>query len=287
MSKVWLITGSAGGLGRTIADAVLAAGHRLVATARNVEPLGDLVDRYGAQVRTFRLDVTDEAQGKAAVQTAVDAFGRLDVLVNNAGYGDLRPFEQTPSEDFRRVVETCLFGVVNMTRAALPVMRAQRSGHVIQISSIGGRIGFPGSASYHAAKWAVSGFTESVAQETAPFGVEITALEPGGMRTGFGTVAAPERDEAWPDYEPSVGQFLGFLRSVWGNESGDPARVAQVVLKVAEARRLPAHIILGNDAIEAGRNADRVRAEAAIQWEAISRSIDFSAAGPVPAVPVK
>ena len=162
MSKVWLITGSGNGLGRVIAEKALEAGNRVVATARDTGQLADLVARYGAQVRAVRLDVTDEEEGKAAVQTAVETFGRIDVLVNNAGYGDLRPFEQTPSEDFRKLVETCLFGVVNLTRAVLPFMRRQRSGHIIQISSIGGRMAFPANASYFAAKWGVGGFTEGV-----------------------------------------------------------------------------------------------------------------------------
>jgi NAD(P)-dependent dehydrogenase (short-subunit alcohol dehydrogenase family) len=193
MSKVWLVTGSGSGLGRIIADAALAAGNRVVATARNVRQLDELVCLYGENVRAVELDVTDEHQGQAAVHAAVDAFGRLDVLVNNAGYGDTRPFEQVPSNEFRQLVETCFFGVVNLTRAALPVMRQQRSGHIIQISSLGGRTAFPGNAAYFASKWAVGGFTEGLAQETAPFGVKVTALEPGGMRTNWGKRAHADR----------------------------------------------------------------------------------------------
>jgi NAD(P)-dependent dehydrogenase (short-subunit alcohol dehydrogenase family) len=157
MSKVWLITGSGSGLGRNIAEAALNAGDQVVATARNVRQLDELVAQYGANVRAVELDVTNESQGLAAVDAAVDAFGRLDVLVNNAGYGDTRPFEQVPSNEFRQLVETCFFGAVNLTRAALPVMRRQRSGHIIQISSLGGRTAFPGNAAYFASKWAVGG----------------------------------------------------------------------------------------------------------------------------------
>ena len=173
MSKVWLVTGSGSGLGRIIAETALAAGNQVVASARDIRQLDELVDRYGANVRVVELDVTNELQGRAAVDAAVDAFGSLNVLVNNAGYGDTRPFEQVPSNEFRRLVETCFFGVANLTRAALPVMRRQRSGHIIQISSLGGRTAFPGNAAYFASKWAVGGFTEGLAQETAPFGVRL------------------------------------------------------------------------------------------------------------------
>jgi NAD(P)-dependent dehydrogenase (short-subunit alcohol dehydrogenase family) len=285
MSKVWMITGSGSGLGRAIAEAALKAGHRVVATARDTDQLTDLVARYGPRVRAFRLDVTIEAEGKAAVQAAVETFGRLDVLVNNAGYGDTRPFEQVPSDAFRKLVETCLFGVVNLTRAALPVMRQQRSGHIIQISSLGGRTAFPGNAAYFAAKWAVGGFTEGVALETAPFGVKVTALEPGAMRTSWGKRAHATREPLLPEYEPSVGASMKQMAAYWGNESGDPAKVAQVVLKVADADTLPPHILLGSDAFQLARQAEQARTADADRWRAVSASIDMDARDPIPALP--
>src|SRR5688572_24729075 len=186
MSKVWLVTGSGSGLGREITTKALKAGHSVVATARDVKQLDALVSTYGSRVMPVRLDVTNEQEGIAAVGVAISTFGRLDVLVNNAGYGETRPFEDVSSDDFRRVVETNFFGVVNLTRAALPGMRQRRSGHIIQISSVGGRSALAGNAAYVAAKWAVSGFSETVALEVAPFGVNVTALEPGGMRTNWG-----------------------------------------------------------------------------------------------------
>ena len=188
MSKVWLVTGSASGLGRNVAEAVLASGDRLVATARDPRRLEDL-EKHGDQVRSASLDVADEDAAHAAVRVAVDAFGRLDVVVNNAGYGDIAPFEQVSSERFKALVDTNFYGVVNMTRAVLPIMREQKSGCILQISSVGGRLALPGSAAYHAAKWAVGGFTEALAQEVAPFGVKVCALEPGGMRTNWGARA--------------------------------------------------------------------------------------------------
>jgi NAD(P)-dependent dehydrogenase (short-subunit alcohol dehydrogenase family) len=208
MSKVWLVTGSASGLGRNIAEAVLASGDRLVATARDPRRLEDLVKKYGDQVRAVPLDVADEGASYAAVQVAVDIFGRLDVVVNNAGYGDVAPFEQLSSERFKAVVDTNFYGVVNVTRAAIPVMRKQKSGYILQISSVGGRLALPGSTPYHAAKWAVGGFTESLAQEVAPFGVKVCALEPGGMRTNWGARAHQDTPDLIPDYEPSVGAIV-------------------------------------------------------------------------------
>jgi NAD(P)-dependent dehydrogenase (short-subunit alcohol dehydrogenase family) len=219
-TKVWLVTGSASGLGRNIAEAVLASGDSLVATARDRRRLEDLVQKYGDQVRTAPLDVADEDAAFRAVQTAVDAFGRLDVVVNNAGYGDIAPFEQLSSERFKALIDTNFYGVVNMTRAALPIMRKQKSGYILQISSVGGRLARAGNAAYHAAKWAVGGFTEALAQEVAPFGVKVCALEPGGMRTNWGTRASKETPDLIPDYEPSVGVVAETLKSYWGHETG-------------------------------------------------------------------
>src|SRR5436309_7701535 len=168
MSKVWLITGSSRGFGRALAEAVLAEGHQLVATARNPAQLANLVEQYGVQVRTLALDVTDEQAARDAIKAAVDIFGRLDVLVNNAGYGDVGSIEDTSLADFRAQIETNLFGVITVTKAAIPLMREQRSGHILQISSIGGRGGAPGRGAYAAAKWGVEGFSEVLAKEVGP-----------------------------------------------------------------------------------------------------------------------
>ena len=282
MSKVWLVTGSASGLGRNIAEAVLASGDRLVATARDPRRLEDLVKKYGAQVRTAPLDVADEDAAKAAVQVAVEAFGRLDVVVNNAGYGDVAPFEQLSAERFKAVIDTNFYGVVNVTRAAIPIMRKQRSGCILQISSVGGRLAVPGSTPYHAAKWAVGGFTESLAQEVAPFGVRVCALEPGGMRTNWGSRAHQDVPELLPDYEPSVGAIIKALASLWGKENSDPAKVAQVILRLAASDRLPAHLLLGSDAVQYAGQAAAARADDEKQWREISVSTDFDASTSLP-----
>ena len=282
MSKVWLVTGSASGLGREISEAVLASGDRLVATARDPRRLEDLVKKYGDQVRTASLDVADEKAALAAVQVAVKQFGRLDVVVNNAGFGDIAPFEQLSPERFKAVIDTNFYGVVYVTRAALPVMRRQKTGCILQISSVGGRLGVPGNSPYHAAKWAVGGFTESLAAEVAPFGVKICALEPGGIRTNWGARANRDTPELLPDYEPSVGEFAKRLRSHWGQENSDPAKVAQVVLRLAARDRLPAHLLLGSDAVQYAGQAEAVRVAEAEQWREVSVSTDVTAAGAAP-----
>src|SRR6266550_2560261 len=252
-SNVWLVTGSGSGLGRNIAEAVLAAGHRLVATARDPRRLEDLVNKYGDQIRTAALDVTDEKAAQASVQIAVDVFGHLD-------------------------------GVVNVTRAALPIMRKQRSGYIFQISSVGGRLARPGSTGYHAAKWAVGGFTESLAQEVVPFGVKVCALEPGGMRTNWGVRANKETPVLLPDYEPSVGAVIKALESYWGNEISDPVKVAQLILRLAASDHLPAHLLIGSDAVEFAGQAEATRAAEAERWREFSVSTDVNASGPLPAV---
>src|SRR6516164_7297031 len=180
MSKVWLVTGSGSGLGRNIAQAVLASGDSMVATARDPRQLEDLVQKYGDHVRAVPLDVTDECAAQAAVQVAVDAFGRLDVVVNNAGYGDVAPFEQLSSERFKAVMDTNLYGVVNVTRAALPIMRKQKSGCILQISSLGGRLGVPGSTPYHAAKWAVGGLPSRSPKKSRPLASRCVRANPAG-----------------------------------------------------------------------------------------------------------
>jgi NAD(P)-dependent dehydrogenase (short-subunit alcohol dehydrogenase family) len=284
MSKVWLITGSGSGLGHNIAEAVLASGDRLVATARDPRRLEDLVKKYGDQVRTASLDVTDEAAAYAAVQVAVGAFGRLDVVVNNAGYGDIAPFEQLSSERFKAVVDTNFYGVVYTTRAALPIMRKQRSGCILQISSVGGRLARPGNSPYHAAKWAVGGFTESLSQEVAPFGVKMCALEPAGIRTNWGVRANQNSPDLLPDYEPSVGAVVNALKSYWGHETSDPVKVAQVVLRLAASDRLPAHLLLGSDAVQHAGQAEATRTADAERWREVSVSTDVSATVALPAL---
>jgi NAD(P)-dependent dehydrogenase (short-subunit alcohol dehydrogenase family) len=276
--QVWLITGSSRGLGRALAGAVLAAGHRLIATARNPKQLSDLAERYGDQVRAVALDVTDERAATAAVQSAIDAFGRLDVLVNNAGYGDLASIEDTSMKDFRAQIETNLFGVVNVTKAAIPVMRRQGAGRILQFSSIGGRVGPVGRGAYAAAKWGVEGFSEVLAKEVGPLGIKVTIIEPGGFRTDFAgsstTIAADN-----PVYAATVGAVARFQRGYDGVQPGDPAKAAAAILRVASLDEPPLRLLLGSDAAHAAEEAERARSEADKKWRQLSESTDFVAKG--------
>jgi NAD(P)-dependent dehydrogenase (short-subunit alcohol dehydrogenase family) len=276
MTKTWLITGAARGLGRNITEAALAAGDNVVATARDPGRLADLAARYPDTLLAFALDVTDMAAATVAVTATLDTFGRLDVLVNNAGYGHAVAFEQTSEASFRAQIETNFYGVVNLTRAALPVLRAQRSGHIINISSVGGRTGTPGLSAYQSAKWAVGGFSEVIAREVAPFGVKIVCVEPGGMRTSWGEIARGNTPAVMPDYQPSVGAVLDLLRTYVGNEIGDPERIAGIILDLSRRETLPAHLVLGSDALFVLAQADAQRQREAAEWAEVSRSSDFA-----------
>ena len=275
MTSTWLITGTSRGLGRALAEAVLAAGHRLVATARNPDSLRDLVERFPQAVRTVALDVTDPAAAQRAVATAVEAFGGLDVLVNNAGYGDVGSVENTSLEAFRAQIETNLFGTIILTKAAIPVMRAQRSGRILQLSSVGGRLGAPGRAPYSAAKWAVEGFSESLALEMALIGVHVTLVEPGGFRTDFAG-SSTSLQEGRADYDPVVGAAARRQRAYDGQQPGDPARAAQVLLALASMDAPPLRLALGSDAFAAISAADAARLDERDRWRALSESTDFA-----------
>src|SRR6202795_1513355 len=275
MAKVWLITGSGNGLGRDIAEAALAAGDSVVAGARRTEELTPLVSQYGKRVKPVTLEVRDEEAARAAVQLAVDTFGRLDVLVNNAGYGQFAPFEQMSAEDFQAVVDTCFYGVVYTTRAAVPVMRKQQSGHIFQVSSVGGRLAVAGNTPYHAAKWAVGGFSDSLAMEVAPFGVKSWTLEPGGIRTNWARRAGQNAPDVLREYEASVGSMFKILRSLEGRAEGDPRKIADVIVQLAKSDEVPVRLILGVDAEKRVRQAEAVRASEAEQWRHLTVSTVF------------
>jgi NAD(P)-dependent dehydrogenase (short-subunit alcohol dehydrogenase family) len=277
MSKVFLVTGSSRGLGRSVAEAVLAAGNQLVATARSPHQLDDLVERYGDQVRAVALDVTDVDAAQAAVQTAVDAFGRLDVVVNNAGYADLASVEDVTLDAFRAQIDTNLFGVLNVTKAALPVLREQGFGHIIQVSSVGGRMATPGLSAYQAAKWAVGGLSEVLAAETAPLGIKVTVLEPGGMRTDWAgsSMTIPPISEP---YDQTVGASARRMEGFSEASASDPDKVAQVVLAVADLDEPPVRLLIGTDAYNYGRAAWQARVDEDAKWERLSTSTDHDEA---------
>lgn len=278
MTQRWLITGASRGIGRALAEAVLEAGHQLVATARDPALLDGLVQRHGSAVRTFALDVTDPAQAVHAVALAKDAFGGLDVLVNNAGYGDVNSVEDASLAEFRQQIETNLFGTIIMTKAVIPLMREQGSGHIIQFSSVGGRIGAPGRAAYSAAKWGIEGFSESLAREMALIGVRVTVVEPGGFRTDFAG-SSTTLHEGRREYDAVVGATARAQRAYDGRQPGDPARAAAALLKLAALERPPLRLALGSDALEIIANADRAKLQELERWRELSVSTDYPEAG--------
>ena len=273
MSKVWLITGSSRGLGRHLAETVLSAGHQVVATARRPEQLADLAARHPGQLHPVALYVTDPAAAESAVRAAVGQFGRLDVVVNNAGYADVASIEDVTLADFRAQIDTNFYGVVYVTKAALPVLRQQGSGHIIQISSVGGRIGSAGLAAYQSAKWAVEGFSEVLVQEVAPFGIKVSIIEPGGLRTdwaGSSMTIPPVSDP----YQPTVGARVRMIEARSGQEAGDPAKAANVILELTELDEPPLRLLLGSDAVRYAGAADQARIDSDAKWRALSESTD-------------
>jgi NAD(P)-dependent dehydrogenase (short-subunit alcohol dehydrogenase family) len=271
----WLITGSSRGFGRALAAAALAAGDSVVATARHPEQLNDLTERYRDRVLTVALDVTDASAAYAAVARAVNDFGALDVVVNNAGYANSAAIEDMPAGDFRAQIETNLFGVVNVTRAALPVLRAQRSGHFLQFSSVGGRVGgSPGLGAYQTAKFGVEGFSEVLNAEVKPLGIKVTIVEPGAFRTDW-SGSSMSFHPVSPDYEQTVGQMNRFRRETAGTWPGDPARAARILIGIVNQPDPPLRLLLGNGAVDSAEQSSIARAAEAAAWADVSRSADF------------
>jgi NAD(P)-dependent dehydrogenase (short-subunit alcohol dehydrogenase family) len=275
MSKVWLITGASRGLGRAFTEAVLKAGDRVVAAARNPEQLVELESRYGENIRAVPLDVTNEAQAKAAFEAAIASFAGLDVLVNNAGYGYVCPVEDTSLADFRAQIETNLFGVIIMTKAVLPYFRERKAGLIIQVTSIAGRIGPAGRAPYAAAKFGVEGFSESLSQEMEPLGVKVTILEPGGFRTDFAG-SSTELSEGRSEYDSTVGASVRFQRGYNGKQPGNPAKAAAVLLHIASLSEPPLRLLLGSDCYAAAEKIALEKLESDRRWKDLSLSTDYS-----------
>ncbi|OLL28228.1 short-chain dehydrogenase/reductase [Burkholderia sp. SRS-W-2-2016] len=274
----WFITGCTGGLGRALAEAVLARGDNLGATTRDASRLADLAERYGKQVRVFELDVTDPRAVRETVDALVAQFGRLDVLVNNAGYANVSAIEDLTDDELHEQIAVNFFGVCNVTRAVLPVMRQQRSGHIIQVSSVGGRVAGPGLGAYQAAKWAVGGFSEVLAKEVREFGIKVTIAEPGGMRTQWAgtSMTVPAISDA---YKPVIEPVVARLRASDGKQPGDPTRVADVLISIAGSATAPLRLLLGSDAVAVAADAARSRAAEDAQWRGVSESVAFQGDG--------
>jgi NAD(P)-dependent dehydrogenase (short-subunit alcohol dehydrogenase family) len=275
MTKTFFLTGSARGLGRSIATAVLDAGHQLVATARKPRQLDELVERYGDRVLPVALDVTDFEAAQSAMQAAVARFGRLDVVINNAGFANVGAVEDMPMSAIREQLEANFLGSVHVIKASLPVLRRQGAGHIIQISSIGARIATPGAAAYYASKWALAGFIESLALEVEPLGIKVTAVEPGGMKTDFAQASSLTIIPSSDAYAATAGATARMMTSDgYADSYADPSKIAALVMKIAGLDRPPLRLLAGSGNYAYATGADQARAKADAGWAWLSASAD-------------
>jgi NAD(P)-dependent dehydrogenase (short-subunit alcohol dehydrogenase family) len=266
--KVWFITGTSRGFGREWAIAALDRGDKVAATARDTATLADLVDKFGDAILPIQLDVTDRAADFAAVKQAHEHFGRLDVVVNNAGYGQFGFVEELSEQDARDQIETNVFGALWVTQAALPYLREQRSGHIIQVSSIGGIVAFPNVGIYHASKWALEGFSQSLAQEVAPFGVHVTLIEPAGFSTDW-SGSSSRTAGALPAYADLHAENDRVRKTRWA-APGDPKASAAAVLKVVDADKPPLRVFFGDAPLGLAKADYDERLRTWEQWQSVA-----------------
>ncbi len=272
--RVWLITGTSSGFGRAIAEAALAAGDTVVATARRPETLDDLVKAHPGRAVALALDVTDAARAADAVDEVMRRYGRIDVLVNNAGRGHVGAVEETTDRELRDLMDLHFFGPAALTRLVLPHMRRQGAGAIVQMSSMGGRMSFPGVGAYSATKFALEGLSQALAAEAASFGIKVLIVEPGSFRTGLAGASQTQSPEI-PAYEDTVGAFRTDFPASHGKQPGDPAKAAAAILTALEAADTPLWLPLGNDAADAIVTAlDSARAEFQA-WEPVTRGTDY------------
>ena len=272
--KVWFITGASSGFGRAFARHAIERGHRVVATARDPEKLGQLVQLAPDRVAALKLDVTRPADAQTAIAAARERFGKIDVLINNAGFAVVGAVEETSDADLRAQMETNFFGAMAVTRAALPLLREQRFGAIVNISSMGGQMSFPGFSAYSASKFALEGASEALAQEMAPFGVKVLIVEPGAFRTELVGGAMREMPEI-AAYADVVGPTRAYAHGMHQTQAGDPARAAAAIEAAIDARDTPLRLVLGSDAVDAIRaHAQTLLADLA-KWEETARGTAF------------
>ncbi len=253
MKKVWFISGCSTGFGRALATEVLLQGYNVVVTARKTADVEELVKQYPDTAIAVKLDVTDKAQIDEAVKTAMQRFGQIDVLVNNAGVGYFGAIEESNDEEVRQMFEINVFGLANMTRAVLPIMRKQRSGHILNVASIGGLMSMPGIGYYNATKFAVDGLSESLMKEVAHLGIKVTVIAPSGFRTDWAGRSAKDTDVVIEDYAASAHAVQNTIRGISGRQAGDPKRAAKAIIKVVEVEHPPLRLLLGVAALNNAR----------------------------------
>jgi NAD(P)-dependent dehydrogenase (short-subunit alcohol dehydrogenase family) len=278
-NAVWFITGCSRGLGRALAEQVLASGYRAVVTARRDADIADIVAGHNDRAVAVALDVTDPVAMEAALGVAQERFGGVDVLVNNAGYGYLAAIEEGEDEDVRALFETDLFARVRLIKAVLPAMRARRSGHIVNISSVGGLVTFPAVGYYHMVKFGIEAMSETLAKEVAPLGIGVTVVAPGAFRTDFrGPESIRQSATRIDDYAATAGESRRRTEDGHGSQAGDPVRGARAIITAIEAEAPPVHLLIGGDALDQLRaKLDEIRAETDA-WERLTCSTDFDAA---------
>jgi len=275
MKKVWLITGCSTGFGRELAKHVLELGYPAVITARNTADIKDIVLGFEDNTLLLELDVTKPAQIKEAVAKTKERFGRIDVLVNNAGIGYFGAIEESEDDAVRKMFEINFFGLTKMIQEVLPVMRSQKSGHIINIASIGGLVGFPAVGFYNATKFAVDGLSESLSKETAPLGIKVTIVAPSGFRTDWAGRSANNSPIVIDDYATTAGANKNDIRGYSGNQPGDPARAAKAIVKAVESSNPPLRLLLGRAALKGARNKLEVLKKDYDAWEETTVGADF------------
>jgi len=272
MSKVWFVTGASRGLGRAIVEAALASGASVIATARTVTSLDAFAQNVDpGRFLALSVDVSKESEVTSAVNAGHAKFGRIDVVVNNAGYANTAAVEDIEIHDFREQIETNFMGVVYVTKAVLPILRKQGSGHIFQVSSVGGRVGSPGLSAYQSAKWAIGGFSTVLAQEVAPLGIKITVLEPGGIRTDWAgsSMRTPPISEP---YKPTVGASDEMRRNMSGKQPSLPEKIASIIVDLSGTEDAPLRLLLGPDAVQHAGKAAEILAESDRKWRDVSLS---------------
>jgi NAD(P)-dependent dehydrogenase (short-subunit alcohol dehydrogenase family) len=275
---VWLITGCSRGLGRALSEEALAAGYRVVATARCTDDLAELVARYPGTAAAVVLDVTKPDQITAALDAAERRFGRVDVLVNNAGYGYLAAIEEGEDDDVRALFEADVFGPVALVKAVLPGMRARRHGHIVNISSVGGLVTYPGVGYYHMAKFAIEAMSDTLAKEVGPLGIGITVVAPGAFRTGFrGPDSIKQSATRIDDYDDTAGKGRAGTQQGHGKQVGDPARGARAIIAAVEAEKPPVHLLIGGGALDQWQARLDAWQHEISEWETVTRGTDFQA----------
>lgn len=274
-NKVWFITGCSTGFGRELAKHVLALGYKAVVTSRNTDDIKDIVEKYPDTSIAVKLDVTRQQEIDEAVKKAMDKFGRIDVLVNNAGIGYFGALEESEDEEVRRMFEINFWGLANMTKKVLPVLRKQRSGHIVNIASIGGLVSFPGVGFYNATKFAVVGYSEALAKETSHLGIRVTVIAPSGFRTDWAGRSAKNSATVIEDYAPTAGANKDTIRGYSGNQPGDPVRAAKAIVKAVESENPPLRLLLGAAALKNARNKLAELKNDFDTWEETTTGADF------------